>query len=236
MVKCTNNKCITEVWKKWKRTKRSDLLQELLDYYQPRVEYQIKTFSSTAVPSYLVEAEAKKNLIKAFNSYDPLKGTELTTHVLNYMQKTNRFIYTYQNVAKIPEHRVIKISTYQKAYNDLKYKLGREPSALELAEDLGWDIKEVERMRRELQGGMSGHYDIANESYDFVEDALSYYIYYSLPPDLKPLYEYLTGYGGAPRLSVAEIKRKLHLTDYAFKKKKKELLDILKKNHAMELV
>ena len=224
-----------DLFKRWKEKKDPEALEGLFNKFNSDIEYVKHTFKEADLPDYIIEAEAKKNFVKGLESFDPSKNASLRTHLVNYMKKTNRLVYTYQNVGKIPEERIFKVTRFKNAENNLKNKLGRVPSAQEIADELGWDIKEVSRIRRELRPGTRAE-EIAKETYDFVQDSLSDYMYYSLPPNMQTLFEALTGYAGAQKLTPSQIKAKFGWTESEYQRQKRLLLKELEKRGIRELL
>jgi hypothetical protein len=225
-----------ELWKEWKKSRSQDKLTALIQMFEPDINYIIMTYRAADVPDFAIEAEAKKNLIKGFESYDPKFSTSLRTHVVNYMKKTRRFVVDNQNVGKIPEARSLQITKFKDVHDRLHNRFGRPASSMEMADELRWDIAEVSRMRKELRGGVIGEgADLSKSSYNFVNDAMSTYIYNSISPKFRPLFEYTVGYAGAKELSASEIKKKLRLSDAEYRKLRSDLNKELIKYHAYEL-
>ena len=139
------------LWKDWKKTESPKVLGKLIDSFAPVIQSTVRKFDTVPLPPSTIAAEAKKQAIAAFKTYDPKAGAALGTHVHNYMLKVNRFVYEHQNIGRIPEHRITQIGTYQAVKSELRVKRGREPSAAELADELNWSLAEVERMERELR-------------------------------------------------------------------------------------
>lgn len=184
------------LWKDWHKSKDPAKLGQLLDSVHPIIATTVKRFESVPLPQSAIIAEAKKQAINAFQSFDPSAGASLGTHVHNHLQGVNRFVYEHQNIGRIPEHRIVQIGTYQAVKSDLRNKLGREPSATELSDELSWSHAEVERMERELKREVpeSAVQDV-DFSFNSTSDAqkILTYIYYELSPQEKVVFEYLTG-------------------------------------------
>jgi len=214
------------IWKDWKKSQDPKKLGQLLDSIHPIILSTMKKFESVPLPPSSINAEAKKQAIQAFKTYDPKAGASLGTHVYNYMQKVNRFVYEHQNIGRIPEHRIMKIGTFQAVKDDLRNKFGREPSAMELSDELSWSLQEVERMERELKREIpeSSIQDV-DFSFTATTDAqkILNYIYYELSPQEKVVFEYLTGWAGKPKLTEDEIALRVGLTRERVKKLKAKI-------------
>lgn len=76
----------------------------------------------------------------------------LHSHVFDTVrEKGKRLNYKYQNIGYIPEARNTKYQMFQNTIHRLKEELGREPSTMELADDLHWSPKMVETLIKETR-------------------------------------------------------------------------------------
>jgi len=216
------------LWKEWKSSGSQTTLGRLIESVQPIIGVTVKRFESVPLPPSTIKAEAMKQALHAFKTYDPKAGASLGTHVTNYMQKVNRFVYEHQNVGRIPEHRITQIGTYNAVKGELGSKFGRQASAAELADELNWSLPEVERMERELAREVP---ETAIQDVDFsftaTNDAqkILNYIYYELSPREKVVFEHLTGWAGKPRLSEEEIALRVSATRERVKKLKAKIAE-----------
>lgn len=195
------------LWKDWKKTGDQRALGQLITSVQPIIGMTAKRFQSVPLPPAAIRGEAMKQAVKAFETFDPKAGASLGTHVTNYMQKVNRFVYEHQNVGRIPEHRIVQVGTFNKVKSELKSKLGREASAAEVGDELNWSLPEVERMEVELRREMPESAGMDSDfSFTSTSDAQKVlgFIYYELSPREKVVFEHLTGWAGKPKLSEAE--------------------------------
>ncbi len=212
-----------KLWKDWKQSNSQQTLGQLLDSVHPIIMTTVKKFETVPLSPSAITAEAKKQALNAFKTYDPNAGASLGTHLHNYMQKVNRFVYEHQNIGRIPEHRIVQIGTYQAVKGELKVKLGREPSASELADELNWSHAEVERMERELKREVPES-AVSDVDFSFTQTSdaqkVLSFIYYELSPQEKVVFEYLTGWAGKPKLSEPEIALRVGLTKERVKKLK----------------
>jgi RNA polymerase sigma factor (sigma-70 family) len=208
-----------ELWKDWKKTKDPYKLNSLLTSYKPMIKSTVRKWSGGNISDSVLRSKAEVQAVKAFRSYNPNKGTSLGTHVFNNMKKVSRLVYENQNVSRIPEHRITKIGTYNNVKSFLEGKLDREPTSSELASELGWSLKDVNKMERSLQQDLMVSGDVLSDysmqsTYDDEEarDIVDF-IYYELDPREKQVFEYLTGKYGKPQLRAGEIARKMRISD-----------------------
>ena len=149
---------------------------------------------------------------KAFETYNPSTGVKLSTYVNSKLPKVYRYVSERQNIGRIPEHRALKITSFKAAKDMLQYRLGREPNAAELSDELAWDLKEVERLTKELRKDVLLTSDI-EESFSFHDTSQKQHIlnmvYYELDPREKAVFELTTGFGGKRKKSTKEIADRL---------------------------
>lgn len=211
------------LWEKYKASKSPMDKDKLIKQLNPLIQKQVNKWAGN-VPRNALETEAILLASKGIDSYDPAKGAALSTHIMNSMAPLSRTVYTYQNTARIPENITLKLNTYNTAKDFLVTSLGRDPSADELHQELGWGVNEMNRfenyVRRDLVESVGG----LNEKFyggtgSAEEDTLAS-IYFSLMPVEKKMFEYNTGYNGSPILSNPEIMEKLNLTQaqYSYQK------------------
>ena len=140
------------LWQQYKTTKSKAALSELLKRMDPVIQATVNKWSG-AVSRQALLNEAKMLAVKAFDSYDPSRGAALATHVVSNLSPISRTVYTYQNVARIPENITLKLHSYNTAVENLKATHGREPTTDELHQELGWSAPEINKLRTQ------GRYD-----------------------------------------------------------------------------
>lgn len=223
------------LWHAWKKTPSDTNMSALLSQVNPLIHREANKWAGSLARPLLV-AEGQRLAVGAFHSYDPSKGAALGTHVVNALQKMSRLSYSNQNVARLPENKMLMFHSFNVAQSKLTDEHGRPPTTDELADHLGWSIKHLTTFRKEIghqellesggntpDGGNAGLYD-SDES-DHTLD----FVHHDLPPSQKLIFEHLTGYGGAPILSNAEIQKKLNLTQGQYSYLKQRLVATIEK-------
>ena len=217
-----------ELWRKWKAAPTDVNASALLRAMDPLIAREVNKWSgSLARP--LLETEGKRLAMEAFHSYDPNRGAALGTHVVNQLQKMSRLSYSNQNVARLPENKMLQYHAFTLAHATLQDELGRAPTSEELSDHLGWSNKHLTTFRRETthqellesggtEGTSTGTFtaDEADHTVDF--------IHHGLPPRQRAIFEHLTGYGGAEILSNQQIQKKLNITQGQYSYDKGKLL------------
>jgi hypothetical protein len=201
-----------QLWEAWKANPSKETLSPLFKQLEPVIQKEVSRWATGGVSRPVLTIQAKKLTLDALNSFAPDKAA-LNTHVTNQLKGLSRQAYTYVSSARIPEHRALKIKTYDSAIEDLKEELGREPTVSELSRELKWSQSEVERMRKELRRefGTSQPIPPGFEQFDSDRGLLDF-VYHDLADQDKIVFEHSTGYGGAPILSAKDLTDKTGMT------------------------
>lgn len=129
--------------------------------------------ASGTLPTVALGAEAKKWAFRAIQTYDPSKGTLLSTHVQNYLPKIRRLNYKYQNAVRLPENMQLKYHDYNHAITSLTDELNREPTDEELAKKLGWSKPQTVKFKNSLYSDLiESSSDRPSEFVKFNENAI----------------------------------------------------------------
>ncbi len=207
-----------KLWEKWKKDgmRRSDLMP-LLHAFTPMMKSKMSPYLGRLkyVPDAAIKAEFQIQFVQALQSYDPSKGS-LGTYIFRYMDKAKRFITDKQNIGRIPENRIYRIRQFQTAEEELKDKLGKDPADELLADELGWSVGDVKRMRSELRNDLvSQGFEV--DPYSIIpsktEEVLRLFRW-ELSGTERDVYEYLTGYGKKQETSTGKIAELLGIPDY----------------------
>jgi len=207
------------MWHDWSKDKDPYKLNDLLVSFKPMIKSTVRKWSGGGISDSVLRSKAEVQAVKAFNSYDPDKGTSLSTHVFNNMKKVSRIVYENQNVSRIPEHRITKIGTFNNVKSYLEGRLDRDPTSSELASELGWSLKDVNKMEHALQqdllvsNDLLGDYSMQSTHSDERDRDVVDFIYYELDEREKQVFEYLTGKYGKPKLAAGKIAVKLGMSD-----------------------
>lgn len=218
------------LWRAWKRNPTDAAASALLAQVHPLISREASRWDQTLARP-LLETEGKRLAMQAFHGYDPKKGAALGTHVVNQLQRMSRLAYANQNVARLPENKMLWFHAYHKAHARLGDELGRDPTTDELADELGWSIPRVEEFRRSigrrelLESGGNDETSGTSLHEDDRQDHMVDFVHHGLPPVQKTIFEHLTGYAGAETLSNQEIQRKLGLTQGQYSYQKAKLIE-----------
>ena len=216
-----------QAWQEYKRNPTPVNRSNLLKRFEGIIAAQVRKWSGP-VSNDVLTNDAKLLAAKAIDTYNPNSGASLATHITNQLLPLSRVVYTYQNTVRIPENITQKIGTFNTANNMLKVTLGREPTTDELHDELGWTASEITRIRdyqhKELvESGPAVSSEFFARDTDDEDDMLLGGIYFDLTPDEKQLFEAITGYNGAKKLTTQEMFKKFNLSQAQLSYKKRLL-------------
>ena len=204
-----------ELWQTWMDNgKQPEDTEVLLNNFKGLIRSESNKYAGNLkIPSTAIHSQFQTQAMKAFETYDPNRGALLSTHITNQLRRGKRFIKTYQNIGRIPEPRIDKISDFQSTEMELEEELGRPPTAHEMSDRMKWPVKQVTALRHELRdevpsSRLQGDMLSIRPSADAEVLRL---IQYELSPDEKAVFEYSTGMNGRPMLKPGEISKKLNM-------------------------
>lgn len=138
-----------DLFNEWKNTGSKQALGALIGQISPLIYTEVQRQSGSLPPSAL-SAEGKRWAIRALKTYDPKHGAAISTHVVGYLRKVRRMNYRFQNLARLPENLQLQYHLWDKALQDLRDKLNRDPTDDEMSEALGWSKPQVIKYKNSL--------------------------------------------------------------------------------------
>jgi DNA-directed RNA polymerase specialized sigma subunit len=165
------------LWDQWNDSGRKPkMFKPLLKEFEPMImeRARVYTGSNINIPPAAINAEFKKQFLRAAETYEPSKGT-FGTHAYSTMRAASRFVTTHQNFARIPENRIFNVGDYQRGKAILDANLDREPTHKEMAKFLKWKVGDVVRMNTDLRKDVKASqfdFDVANTGASSVRSAL----------------------------------------------------------------
>lgn len=202
-------------WRRWSDASKDDdkqsAIDDFFDSFQPRLQVYKRRMGASPLPPTIIETEIATRALDAFQKYDPSKGAKLNTWIDTNMHGIFRWALDNQNLGRIPSNRHTHIGSFKRAQEDLEYRLGRPPSAAELADELALDILTIEKLIKELRDDLQLTDEISSIMAPQDDDAelkrIVDLIYYELTPEEQTVYDLWFGKHGRPQTSGNDIAR-----------------------------
>lgn len=119
--------------------------------------------------------EGNVGLIKAIEKFDPDKDFKFSTYAHRWIkQSLIKAIADLGKNVRIPVHLLDEISTYNKTYQEIFQKTGKEPTSREIAQEMNFPLKKVKKLEEIIYGNTSLDMDLGDDHKstlgDLVED------------------------------------------------------------------
>jgi len=227
-----------ELWHHWNTNgQKPEHLIPLYESYKPLLVREANKYANKVeIPTAAIHHEIDRHFVNAIKTFNPKRGTQLNTWVQTNLQKSSRYIKTYQNIGKIPEGQISQIRRFDAAKEHLMNQLGHEPDTKTLADHLGWPQRRVVQMIKERRRDLpaSGFESDPAELMTPKELEAIKLMQYDLTPEERTVYEYTFGMNGKPRHQPGQIAKTTGIHPSKVSRIRNRLVDKLKE--AMELV
>lgn len=219
----------------WQRYQMGDKSAAL-----PFLEEMDKTMNQ-AISQYASGDQAYKTqarilTLQAAESYNPDAGASISTHVYNNLKRLQRISAQRGNLTHVPEVASTQRAAIMRARKDYEIDHGEEPTVEELATMTGISRKRINDLANyqpvtpdSLTVSPEGDSLVATREQHAL-DLYDTYTYDSLDRIDKKIYEWSTGYGGAPKLQQNEMAAKLGISPAAVNKRAKNIAIQYNKN------
>lgn len=204
---------IEEAWTAFHDKDTPDTRKALLVAVSPQIGTALHTFAPGMEKNLLLQANTMA--LDAAKTFDPSRGLKFKSYVYQQLQPLQRMAGKRSNVLKVPERHLIEGKRLDEEAQRFEDEKGYAPSAEDLADFTGMSIKHIEAIRKHKVGvseskSYSEEGDPLASQQEDTQKAWCEYIYKSLPSFDQKIYEWRTGYGGAPILGVVDIAKKLN--------------------------
>lgn len=117
--------------------------------------------------------EGNVGLIKAIEKFDPDKDFKFSTYATWWIkQSITKAIADMTKHVRIPVHLIDEINSYNKAYQELFQKLGREPTSKEIGLKLDFNIKKIKKLEEVIFGNVSLDAEVGDDGKDSLGDLI----------------------------------------------------------------
>lgn len=117
--------------------------------------------------------EGNVGLIKAIEKFDPHKDFKFSTYATRWIkQSVTKAIADMTKHVRIPVHLIDEINSYNKAYQELFQKLGREPTSKEIGLKLNFNIKKIKKLEEVIFGNVSLDSEVGDDGKDSLGDLI----------------------------------------------------------------
>jgi len=199
--------------REWQRDQDPNKLGKILTGIAPLIGSITKKWSGGGVSNKDLDIRAKSLAVEALKDFNPTQAA-LSTHLNNRLQKVSRTVYRNTGIITIPEHRAMQVGNYKRSIASLTDKFGREPTAQEIADDMGLPIKEIHRLGQEvrvtLMSNNVNESEIFGETINYdpaVFDALNA-LQFGMSTSEKNIFQDITGFGNGATMKPGAVAKK----------------------------
>ncbi len=155
--------------KKWDEEAKKKLIESNLRLV---ISIAKRFFGSRLSFSDLIQ-EGNIWLIKAIEKFDPDKEFKFSTYATWWIkQSITKAIADMTKNVRIPVHLIDEINSYNKTYQLLFQRFGREPTSKEIGKELWFPIKKIKKLEEVIFGNVSLDREVWDEGRDTLADLL----------------------------------------------------------------
>ncbi len=214
----------------WKANPTPDNTSHLIKAINPVLSAAQRTYGIPGSPT--MASRAKALALDAVGKYDPTKA-KLRTHLMFQLQGLRRYAAKESQILSVPEQVALDYGHLRDSENELKDRLGRDPSDTELADHMKLSIKRIHYIRKMSPTYSEGSYQRPTEDgEDIYTPAISTpsdvgawheFVYHDLTPIDQVIMEHSLGLHGKKILSNQDIARRLKLSPGAISQRKAQI-------------
>ena len=223
----------------WKKDPSPENMTNLVKTVDPIINEAMRAYGGGSSQSPTLRSKARGLTVSAIQSYNPSKA-KLRTHLLSQLQGLRRMAAKEEQIIHIPEQVQLDFGRIRNAENQLRDRLGREPSDVELADEVGLSRKRISYVRGVKPTYAEGRLTVLDEegggmSTPSVETmptspimrSWQDFVYHDLSPTDQLILEHTLGLHNKPILSNQGLAKKLRLSPGAVSQRKAKIQSYL---------
>jgi RNA polymerase primary sigma factor len=224
----------------WKKNPTPTNNTAFLKHLSPVIDSALTSYGMGNAASPVLRSRARVMALQAMRSYDPKKGN-IRTHVLSHLRGLQRISGQQQQIISLPERVAIQRNQLIQAEDELRDRLGRDPSDLEIADATSLSPKRLAYLRLAIpptaEGTLTQEDDEGNMQMPELggggqpHDAWADFVYYDLSPTDQLIMDYSLGRNGSPKLPLHDIARRLGITGGAVSQRAARIQTLLDERH-----
>ena len=214
--------------KMYQKTGNKKDLLPVFDFLNTQINKRVSQFKAATLDDTVLKDQARQILAGEFKKFNPDKSS-IRTFAHDRLRRLQRFVTTYQNPVRMPENITVKIGLYRETYDNMRGKLGRDPSTAEVSDALQWTPRQVSSMEsylNRIRNIMPDDTDTL-QVYDPETDKIEL-SYLSMGPQNQFLFDNLTGSHGKKKISASKFSVKNKIPYSQIRKSKKEIQELLR--------
>lgn len=236
-----------EIHANWLKNRTPESNTEILAAIQPVIDTAIQSYVGQNA-NQTARTQAKLMALRALETYDPSKGN-VRNHLLSQLQSLRRFAAQQQNIIDVPEQVSLDYQALQEATNELRDKLGREPTDDELADHTGLSRRRIKKIRsfnqpvsegmthnETQEDGSDGNVASNVPGKDPGLDAWLDFVYDDLSNTDKLIMDMLLGRNGRKKASVQEIAKELGISPSAVSQRAAKIQEMIDRRHEYDTI
>jgi len=204
------------LWQAWDQDRRTERLRPLLAAHATLIDHEIGRWAGSGLPPVALRAEARRLTLNAYRSFDPSKGANVGTHVVNHLRGLDAYVSQHRDPVRLPVEQARVADKVYRAKRELELELGREATVGEVRERAGVgsiNLGNLGRQQARLysQNEASGYEQPVRE--DLTHDELVRdFLYHDLTPRQQLVFDHITGGNDREELGTVAIAERLNMT------------------------
>lgn len=195
-----------QAYESWKTQRTPETTASLLGAVQPDIDKAVRAFGGTNANS---RSKAKILTIRALETYDPKQG-KFKNHLFNHLTQLRRYEGQQNQPVKIPEKVALDRAFMDRATQELRDTLGREPNDADVSRHTGLSSRRLTHIRKfqpavvegqfsrvTEEGGLGGDIGVSDSG---GRNLWASIVYDELGDDDKTIMEHTLGMHGKPVL------------------------------------